>query len=329
MTASITDPSGQPFRILSLDGGGAKGFYTLGILDELEKNMGKPLHECFDLVYGTSTGAIIATLVARGDKVEDIIKLYKEHVPEILRPDNIGERTAALAKLTKDVFDATQIKDFKTGIGIVATNWKEERPFVFKIFREQAHGSQGSFVPFFGCTVAQAVQASCSAYPYFETVTLDTSKGRLELGDGGFCANNPTLYALADATKPLKYAPADIRVVSLGVGAYPPPHIIKKAWRSVGGWSVLKNGLNIELIRHVFSSTFLQKILATNTGSMDQLRFILFKDVPTLRINKGFPEPEMATDLLEHDVEKLERLLHKGRRSYEDNEGDLKKLLNF
>jgi hypothetical protein len=327
MTESITAPSNRPFKILSLDGGGAKGFYTLGILSELEKNMGKPLNECFDLVYGTSTGAIIATLVARGDRVEDIIKLYKEHVPKILRPDSTGERTAALAKLTKDVFGATQIKDFKTGIGIVATNWKEERPFIFKIFKEQAHSSQGSFVPFFGCTVAQAVQASCSAYPYFETVTLDTSKGRLELGDGGFCANNPTLYALADATKPLKYAPTDIRVVSLGVGAYPPPHIIKKTWRSIGGMSVLWNGLNIALIRHVFSSTFLQKILDTNTGSMDQLRFILFKDVPTLRINKGFPEPEMATDLLEYDLEKLERLVHKGLRSYEENEDGLIKLL--
>ena len=28
-----------PLRILALDGGGAKGFYTLGILDELEKNL--------------------------------------------------------------------------------------------------------------------------------------------------------------------------------------------------------------------------------------------------------------------------------------------------
>jgi hypothetical protein len=60
---------------------------------------------------------------------------------------------------------------------------------------------------------------------------------------------------------------------------------------------------------------------------MDQLRFILFKDVPTLRINKGFPEPEMATDLLEYDLEKLERLVHKGLRSYEENEDGLIKLL--
>jgi hypothetical protein len=37
-----------PFRVLSLDGGGAKGFYTLGILRELEALTGKPLAESFD-----------------------------------------------------------------------------------------------------------------------------------------------------------------------------------------------------------------------------------------------------------------------------------------
>src|SRR6266516_8098973 len=84
------------YRILSLDGGGAKGFYTLGILDELEKNIGKPLHACFDLIFGTSTGSIIAALLARGDSVDDVLKLYREHVPAIMKPENQGRRTGAL-----------------------------------------------------------------------------------------------------------------------------------------------------------------------------------------------------------------------------------------
>jgi predicted acylesterase/phospholipase RssA len=56
----------KPFRILSLDGGGAKGFYTLGVLKEIEGMLGGPLHLHFDLVFGTSTGAIIASLIALG-----------------------------------------------------------------------------------------------------------------------------------------------------------------------------------------------------------------------------------------------------------------------
>jgi uncharacterized protein len=38
-------------RILSLDGGGAKGFYTLGVLKGIEGTLGAPLHKHFDLVY--------------------------------------------------------------------------------------------------------------------------------------------------------------------------------------------------------------------------------------------------------------------------------------
>src|ERR1700733_12704451 len=68
-------------RVLSLDGGGAKGFYTLGILKEIEALVGRPLCESFDLIFGTSTGGIIAALLALGYGVDEIHKLYKEHVP--------------------------------------------------------------------------------------------------------------------------------------------------------------------------------------------------------------------------------------------------------
>ena len=48
------------YRILSLDGGGSKGFYSLGVLKEIEAFINRPLCEHFNLVFGTSTGAIIA-----------------------------------------------------------------------------------------------------------------------------------------------------------------------------------------------------------------------------------------------------------------------------
>ena len=60
----------KPYRILSLDGGGAKGFYSLGVLREIEGMVKCPLHEKFDLVFGTSTGAIIAALLSLGKKCQ-------------------------------------------------------------------------------------------------------------------------------------------------------------------------------------------------------------------------------------------------------------------
>jgi uncharacterized protein len=165
------------FRVLTLDGGGAKGFYTLGVLDELEKNAGKPIHECFDLIFGTSTGSIIAALLSRGDSVEKILKLYGDHVPAILRPRNAAGRTKALLELANHVFSDTMVDHFRTKLGIVATNWKDETPFIFKTSVDQAHASEGSFVPFFGCSVVDTIVSSCSAYPFFKIHTVTKSNG--------------------------------------------------------------------------------------------------------------------------------------------------------
>jgi patatin-like phospholipase/acyl hydrolase len=50
------------FRIRSLDGGGTKGTFTASIMAALEKDTGKAAAEYFDLITGTSTGGIVASL---------------------------------------------------------------------------------------------------------------------------------------------------------------------------------------------------------------------------------------------------------------------------
>ncbi|MEW6121902.1 MAG: patatin-like phospholipase family protein [Pseudomonadota bacterium] len=109
-------------------------------------------------------------------------------------------------------------------MGIVTTKWEIERPMIFKGSIEQAHGRKGSFQPGFGVKIADAVQASCSAFPFFSPKTITTGKGdEIKLVDGGYCANNPTLYAIADATRALNVPHKDLRVISIGVGVYPAP----------------------------------------------------------------------------------------------------------
>src|SRR5688500_7860472 len=94
----------RPCRILSLDGGGAKGFYTLGVLREIEGMVKSPLHEKFDLIFGTSTGWIIAALLALGKNVEEIGDLYEKHVPTVMQKKGRREKSLALAKLGDEVF---------------------------------------------------------------------------------------------------------------------------------------------------------------------------------------------------------------------------------
>ena len=265
----------KPCRILSLDGGGAKGFYTLGVLREIEGMVKCPMHEKFDLIFGTSTGAIIAALLALGKSIKEINDLYERHVPTVMQRKSRTEKSGALKKLGDDVFKDATFDQMKTAVGIVTTRWVIERPMIFKTSIDQAHGRLGTFSPGFGVRVSDAVQASCSAYPFFERKTVKTDKNDIiELIDGGYCANNPTLYAIADAVMALKLLPEQIRVVSVGVGVYPAP---KQSWFSTTKWA-----------QKLPSVQLLQKTLEINTQSMDQLRHILFRHVPTVRISDTF-----------------------------------------
>lgn len=300
-------------RILSLDGGGSKGFYTLGILQELEASLGMPLHEKFDIIFGTSTGSIIASLLALGYRVEEIHKLYKENVPLVMNSAGAIAKSAALAKLAEDVFKDTKFDVVKTNLGIVTAKWENETPMIFKGNIAQAHGRVATFKPGFGCTISEAVQASCSAYPFFNKKTITTEVGdEVELVDGGYCANNPTLYAIADAVSAMEFSPNDCRVLSLGCGNYPSPkaNIFMKLYRK------------ISLSLHI-----LEKTMSMNTASMEQLRKVLFKDVPTVRINATFDAPEMATDLFEHDLRKLNILRQRGVESFGEREVDIQNLM--
>jgi predicted acylesterase/phospholipase RssA len=313
---TVNDDSPEPkvFRVLSLDGGGAKGFYTLGALKEIEALVGCSLCEKFDLIYGTSTGAIIAALLGLGKSVDDIETLYRNHVVAVMSRLLPSHKTAALEALATEVFGELKFDAFKTDMGLVGTRWREERPIIFKTNHRQAFLGKATFEPGFGCTIGDAVVGSCSAYPFFKKKFVTTSRGeKIEVRDGGFVANNPTLYAIVDATESLGFARKDVRVVSIGVGEYPPPKLPT--------WSLRK------WLSKLPTMVFLQKTMEISTQSMDQLRKVLFREVDTVRIHAKYTQPDMATDMLEVDLEKLGLLWQRGRDCARDAEADLRKLL--
>jgi patatin-like phospholipase/acyl hydrolase len=303
----------QPIcRILALDGGGAKGFYTLGVLNQLEALLGKgPLCEHFDLIFGTSTGAIIAALLGLGKSVAEIHTLYKSHVPHLMALRGACARTAALERLAQDVFKDAKFEDMKTGVGIVGARWIEERPMIFKTDVKQAHGSKSTFLPGFGCTVADAVVASCSAYPIFNRKIVTIAGGsQVEVIDGGYCANNPTLYAITDAVMALKAELSQLRIASIGVGNYPEP---PRYWHN---WVISK----------FFLVRLLHKTLSINTHSQETLASLLFRDLAMVRVNDTFSTPDMAADLMEHNLKKLDLLYQRGGESFAKHEAELKRL---
>ena len=77
---------GRPKRILTLDGGGLRGILTVGILERIERLLAERhgagdqfrLAHYFDLIAGTSTGAIIAAGLAQGMRVSEVLAKYNE-----------------------------------------------------------------------------------------------------------------------------------------------------------------------------------------------------------------------------------------------------------
>jgi patatin-like phospholipase/acyl hydrolase len=62
----------QPFRILSLEGGGIRGAFAASVLATFEQVTVKRIVEHFVLITGTSTGGIIAIGLAMGATAEEI-----------------------------------------------------------------------------------------------------------------------------------------------------------------------------------------------------------------------------------------------------------------
>ena len=73
------------YRILSIDGGGARGMIPATILKEIEERSGRPISSIFDRIAGTSTGSILTVgLTARRPNgtprytAADIVQMYHE-----------------------------------------------------------------------------------------------------------------------------------------------------------------------------------------------------------------------------------------------------------
>jgi uncharacterized protein len=76
-----------PKRLLALDGGGVRGAVTVAFLERIETLLGEQrnqevrLGDFFDLIGGTSTGAIIAGALALGYRTSQVKDFYLRLAP--------------------------------------------------------------------------------------------------------------------------------------------------------------------------------------------------------------------------------------------------------
>lgn len=141
------DPAQTPKRILALDGGGTRGIVEIAYLEKIEQLLkqrsgkGDAFRLCdyFDLVGGTSTGAIVATALALGMRAVEVRDLYLKMAKAVFRRPpfrlpGFGPQFYArgLGKVLSDVvgertFDSP---DLKTGLAVVAKRLDTGSPWV-------------------------------------------------------------------------------------------------------------------------------------------------------------------------------------------------------
>lgn len=307
-------------HVLALDGGGSKGVYTLGVLKEVEAIAPAPLHECFDLIYGTSTGSIIGALLACGKPVDYIREKYFQLIPDIMGQCIARGRTEALIRHAKPLFADMSFKSCQTCLGIVAVRCDYNRPMIFKNTEYMAQGRKATFEPGFGAPLSEAIIASCSAYPFFEKFPVHTTKeGDVEVIDGGFVANDPTLFALTDAVRPLGRSPDATTVLSIGTGDFP----VSKAG--------FLEKLKARFVSHFLDIELLETIMRSNANTLDQLTGFLLEKTTRIRINERFNLPKYQTTFLENDLNKLQEMYNLGRETIgrQDNEQLIRKAFEW
>lgn len=215
--------SGRLFRILALDGGGIRGTFTAAVLAKWAEMItngggnGNQLVKHFDLVAGTSTGAILAIGLGLGKSPQEILKFYKDKGPLIFPKDR------KLRHWLKSKHESTTLKAILQEV--LGKNALENSSCRLVIPTVRAiHGEAEAIVTphspdrtaFSKMTAVDAALASSAAPTYFDEAVVPNEIAVSTYLDGGIWANNPVLPAIAEAVRHLKIPLERIDVLSVG-----------------------------------------------------------------------------------------------------------------
>jgi hypothetical protein len=235
-----------PKRILALDGGGVRGALTIAFLERLEKTIeeieGKPvlLADWFDLIGGTSTGAIISCALALGYRAADIHAFYDSFSQRIFHR-SFWRLTGIQAKfdarnLMKELSNiigprTLESEDLRAGLAIVTKRLDTGSPWIVMNNPRSPYWdtpADGSFIGNRYYPLANLVRASTAAPYYFDpqsiSIVANMTPGLFV--DGGFSPhNNPSLYLYLTASLPqyhLLWLPGadNLTIVSIGTGTH-------------------------------------------------------------------------------------------------------------
>ncbi|MEQ1908771.1 MAG: patatin-like phospholipase family protein [Vicinamibacterales bacterium] len=245
------DEAREPKRILSLDGGGIRGVLTLEYLDAIERMLrersGQPnlvLADYFDLIGGTSTGAIIAASLACGMKVGELKTLYRDLGESVFEPSyfqqwQLGQKLAGVISpkfpghrvqqaLDKCLGATTTLDSplVRTGLMIMTKRLDTGSPWPLHNHPRARYSAQDGQL-----LLTQVVRASTAAPTYFEPqeISISSRNGSVTTAafvDGGVSPfNDPALQLLMLAALDghgfrWKTGKDRLLLISVGTGTY-------------------------------------------------------------------------------------------------------------
>ncbi|XP_035230665.1 85/88 kDa calcium-independent phospholipase A2-like isoform X2 [Stegodyphus dumicola] len=189
-------------RVLCLDGGGIRGMVLIQMLDELERILGKPVVQHFDLIAGTSTGGILALVLATGKSMKECRCLYFRLKDKVFVGARPYDADLLESFLKKELGESTVMGDIeKPKIMITATRG-DRKPADLHIFRN--YKSPMEILNHIEKDILtneplpnpreqliwQAARATGAAPTYF--------RASGPYIDGGLISNNPTLDAITE-----------------------------------------------------------------------------------------------------------------------------------
>ena len=225
------------FYILALDGGGTKGIYSAQILASIERELGRPVGECFDLIAGTSTGSIIAGAAAVGIPMTRVVELFMQESSRIFRkrwPGSFHVRSKysrrSLEQVVRSCVSDLTLGKISTPLMIMGSNISTGSVHVFKSRYLEELGIP--YVRDADVFLSDAILASCAAPTYFDPVSVDDSL----LADGGLWANNPSIIALTEAVSKFRRSVEQVHILSIGTGHSVNLYSKKRLWGLITGW---------------------------------------------------------------------------------------------
>ena len=231
----------ETFHILALDGGGTRGIYTAQLLANIEQALGRRIRTCFDLIAGTSTGAIIAGAAVSDIPMTEIVELFETETPYIFRrrwyriplflskyPDQ------KLAEIIAKHIPATSLSEIETPLMITSSEIAKSEVHIFR----SDYGCRDSEIAPTGKDVSlqDAILASCAAPTFFAPKSVDN----FLLADGGLWANNPSTVAFTEALSVFGKEAPEVRMLSIGTGHSVNMYRNRRGWGFITGWGGAK-----------------------------------------------------------------------------------------